>query len=53
MFLATMHRVYFSHLEVPADFARKKKKRKVYLELDIKGQFEGGGGTCIFHYLEI
>lgn len=29
-----MHRVYFSHLEVPADFARKKKKG--YLGLDIK-----------------
>lgn len=39
MFSATMHRVDFSHLEVPADFARKKKK--VYLGLDIKGQFEG------------
>lgn len=35
MFSATMHRVYFSHLEVPADFARGKK---VYLELDIKVQ---------------
>lgn len=38
MFSATMHRVYFSHLEVPADFARKKKK--VYLGLDMKVQFE-------------
>jgi len=28
MFSATMHRVDFSHLEVPADFARKKKKKK-------------------------
>lgn len=27
-----MHSVDFSHLEVPADFARKKKK--VYLRLD-------------------
>lgn len=43
MFSATMHRVDFSHLEVPADFARKKKKKKknVYLRLDIKGQFGG------------
>lgn len=40
MFSATMHRVDFSHLEVPADFARKKKKN-VYLRLDIKGQFGG------------
>lgn len=32
-----MHRVYFSHLEVPADFARKKKKKKKgHLGLDIK-----------------
>lgn len=36
MFSATMHRMYFSHLEVPADFARGKK---VYLGLDIKVQF--------------
>lgn len=35
-----MHRVDFSHLEVPADFARKNLKN-VYLGLDIKGQFEG------------
>lgn len=39
MFSATMHRVDFSHLQVPADFARKKKK--VYLGLDIKSQCEG------------
>lgn len=32
-----MPRVYFSHLEVPADFARKKK---FYLGLDIKDKFE-------------
>lgn len=38
MFSATMPRVDFSHLEVPADFARKEKK-KIYLGLDIKGQF--------------
>lgn len=41
MFSATMHRVDFSHLEVPADFARKKKKKNDYLRLDIKGQFGG------------
>lgn len=34
-----MHWVYFSHLEVPADSDRGKKK--VYLGLDIKVQFEG------------
>lgn len=38
MFSATMPRVDFSHLEVPADFARKEKKKKIYLGLDIKGQ---------------
>lgn len=37
---ATMSEVDFSHLEVPADFAKKKKK-KVYLGLDIKSQCEG------------
>lgn len=36
---ATMSEVDFSHLEVPADFAKKKKK--VYLGLDIKSQCEG------------
>lgn len=40
MFSATMHRVHFSHLEVPADFAKKKRK-KVCLGLDIKVQFGG------------
>lgn len=38
---ATMSEVDFSHLEVPADFAKKKKKKKVYLGLDIKSQCEG------------
>lgn len=41
-----MHRVYFSHLEVPADFARGKKK-KGHLGLDIK-KANLKGKKCIF-----
>lgn len=45
-----MHRVYFSHLEVPADFARKKKKG--YLGLDIK-KAKMKGKKMYFHCLVI